>query len=545
MLTIKHFVLKGEDQPSFYPFWGAPSGDRARICALLFSHGYVSKRFGDRRRARRFGLTFVGRLSLPLSQEVRRLERSWKNDTAWPKRLEWIEITGLRGWVGQRVEFPFPIVAVSGENGSGKSSIIQAAASVYRADTITAAKYASEFFPQTAWDQIARAEIKFSTREGTKRTEGSIRKPTERWKGNSERPLRAVMYFDLSRVLPVSGRVGYAKIAKSRHKEISAKQFEQERLGRLSFILGHQYSSAKMALSDVDDERTIPVLQRNRADYSGYHQGQGETTITELIQADLPKYSLILIDEIESSLHPRAQRRLVRDLAEVARQRELQIILTTHSPFVLEELPEQARLQIFWDGSERKMMMGVSAQFALSRMDDVGHPDCEVYVEDEASKVFLTEILSQRAKDFLWRIEIMTCGAASVAYQLGQMVYSGRFPRPVGVFLDGDCKAVDGCALLPGGDSPELAVFEGLRKLAWRDVWTRIKRTTSDVSSACESAMNLSDHHDWVGYAAKQLATSPNVLWHALCGEWAERCVSDTEIKDIVTYLEDRLAEQR
>ncbi len=102
---------------------------------------------------------------MSLSTEVRRLARSWQNETAWPKRLEWIEIRGLRGWTGQRVEFQFPIVALSGENGSGKSSIIQAAASVYRTPDGPVGKYyASEFFPGTAWDTITNASIEFSVR---------------------------------------------------------------------------------------------------------------------------------------------------------------------------------------------------------------------------------------------------------------------------------------------------------------------------------------------------------------------------------------------
>lgn len=358
-----------------------------------------------------------------------------------------------------------------------------------------------------------------------------------------ERPVRPVEYFDLSRVLPVIGRVGYAKIAKSKHKEVSAKVFDQNRLDRLSYILNYKYTSARMALSDIDDERHVPVLQRNASGYSGYHQGQGETTITELIQADLPKYSLILVDEIKSSLHPRAQRRLVRDLANVARERELQIILTTHSPYILEELPEIARMQIFWSDDDRKVMTGVSAQFAMSKMDDAPHPDCEVYVEDEASKTMLGEILSQRSKDLLMRVQIITFGAASVGYQLGQMVGGKRFPRSTAVFLDGDCKAAEGCHILPGIDAPERAVFDALRAIGWRDLWTRLKRSTSDVSAACDAAMNLKDHHDWVDYAAKQLSLAPSVLWHAMCSEWAERCVTEDEVKAIERYLEDRLLE--
>lgn len=480
---------------------------------------------------------------MALSNEVRRLERSWSNETAWPKRLEWLEIRKLRGWTGQRIEFQFPIVAISGENGSGKSSIIQAAASIYRAVTPAGKYYASEFFPSTAWDTIEDASIKFSVREGTRRVESSIRKPTERWKGNVDRPIRPVEYFDLSRVLPVGGRVGYAKIAKSKHKEVSAAIFDEGRLDRLSYILNHKYVSARMALSDIDAARRVPVLQMKENSYSGYHQGQGETTITELIQADLPKYGLILIDEIESSLHPRAQRRLIRDLANVARERELQIILTTHSPYILEELPEVARMQIFWSDIDRKVMTGVSAQFAMSKMDDAPHPDCEVYVEDESSKTMLAEILSQHSKDLLSRIQIVTFGAASVGYQLGQMVNGRRFLRSTAVFLDGDCKPGAGCHVLPGIDAPERAVFEALRKIGWRDVWTRVKRSLPDTAAACEASMNLGDHHDWITYAAKQLALSPDVLWHAMCGEWAEKCVPESAVKAIEGYLEDRLLE--
>jgi hypothetical protein len=138
---------------------------------------------------------------------------------------------------------------------------------------------------------------------------------------------------------------------------------------------------------------------------------------------------------------------------------------------------------------------------------------------------------------------MITFGASSVGYQLGQMVKGKRFPRPVAVFLDGDCKVGDGSHVLPGEDAPEQTVFETLRSDNWRDVWTRVKRSDADAAAACEAAMNLSDHHDWVDYAGKQLSLAPNVLWHALCGEWAERHVSEPEVRAIERYIEDRLVE--
>jgi predicted ATPase len=486
---------------------------------------------------------------MALSREVRRLERSWMNETAWPKRLDWVEIENIRGWQGQRIRLPFPIMAIAGENGSGKSTIIQACAAAYQKQQSKGSvkqkgtKYASDFFPNTFWDEITNASVRFGYTEGKASKEGSIRKHTERWKGNVERPIRPVQFLDLSRIVPIGGRVGYAKIAKSAHIEASAETFDEGRLSRLSNILGHKYDQAKMALADTDPERPIPVLRRASAGYSGYHQGQGETTIAELIQADLPKYGLILIDEIESSLHPRAQRRLIRDLASVCRERELQIILTTHSPYILEELPREARLQIFEQDGTRQVMIGVSPEFALTRMDEVAHPECELYVEDEAAKTLIAEMLSQRDPDLSSRVLVTAYGAASVGYQLGHMVAGKRFPRPVGVFLDGDCAPGTGCCLLPGDDAPERVLFDALAKINWGDLWVRLLRDTSLVSDACNASLALSDHHDWVPEAAKRLMIGGNILWHAMCAEWVKRCLSAEDYARIKTYVEDRLAD--
>lgn len=487
---------------------------------------------------------------MPLSREVRRLERSWQNETAWPKRLDWIEIDNIRGWTGQRIKFPFPIVAISGENGSGKSTIIQSCAAVYQKFLSSGSikqkgtKYASDFFPSTFWDAVRDASVKYGYTQGKEQKDGNIRVRSERWKGNSDRPLRDVQFLDLSRIVPIGGRIGYAKIAKSSHVEASAEKFDDDRLSRLSNILGHKYDQAKMALADVDPERRIPVLQRINASYSGYHQGQGETTIAELIQADLPKYGLILIDEIESSLHPRAQRRLIRDLATVCRERELQIIMTTHSPYVLEELPKSARIQIFEQDAVRQVMIGVSPEFALSRMDDAHHPECELYVEDEAAKTLLTEMLSQRNPDIASRVVVSTYGAASVGYQLGQMVQGGRFHgRRVGVFLDGDCDLAPGCCALPGADPPERVVFEELEEKGWADVWVRLLRNTSVVADACHAAMTLGNVHDWTSDAARRLNVSSSVVWHALCAEWVRCCLKKSDYDAIERYVEDLLAE--
>ena len=479
---------------------------------------------------------------MPVSDEVRRLARKWSGGTGWPRRLEWIEIWGLRGWSGQRVEFPFPIVAIVGENGSGKSTLLQAAACVYRAEGQRQRRYASEFFPDTAWDEIRDATVRCGYIEGDFHRENSIRKPTTRWLGNVERPTRAVEYIDLSRIQPVLARVGYAKIAKTRHKEASAKSFNSQQVQRLSAVMGRTYDAAKMALTDIDEKREVPVISKATTPYSGFHQGSGETTVVELLQADLPRYGLVLIDEIELSLHPRAQRRLMRDLANKCREREVQIILTTHSPYILEELPFEARLYILETQNTKSIVLGVSPQFAMTKMDDDRHPECDVYVEDVAAKIFLEEILAFHAKEMFPRCQIVPFGAASVGYALGQMVANKRFPRPSCVFLDGDNEIGPGCNLLPGEDAPEQIVFKSLQKRRFGDLWTRISRDVSAVEDSCRNAMTLGDHHDWVRFAANQLLCGGETLWQAMCAEWAKKELHSAEASAVVQPIEDALS---
>ncbi len=474
---------------------------------------------------------------MPLSNEMRRLDAKWQTGNGWPKWLEWLEINEIRGWKGQRISLNFPIVAIVGENGSGKSTVLQSAACVYQHPD-DASWFPSEFFPETAWDQLEDAKIVFGFKQGDDHLTGSVRKPTTRWLGQPDRPERRVEYIDLSRLQPVGTRVGYARIAKNRHLEQSATAFSDQQVSRLSQIMGREYDNARMAVSSIDPNREIPVLSKSGRPYSGFHQGSGETTIAELLRSQLPQYGLILIDEVESSLHPRAQRRLIRDLAVAARERECQIILTTHSPYVLEELPLAARLYILESVGRKEIVNGVSPQFAMTKMDDEQHPECELYVEDVRAAVWLGEILSRHAPEHFVRCSIVPYGAANLGVALGQMVAANRFLRPTRVFLDGDQGAAAGCVLLPGNDAPERVIFERLRTIHWRNLWTRIGRDIASVTDACERAMTLADHHDWVRAAANQLLCGGDVLWQAMCCEWAES-VTVADVRDIVDTVAD------
>ena len=88
------------------------------------------------------------------------------------------------------------------------------------------------------------------------------------------------------------------------------------------------------------------------------------------------------------------------------------MILTTHSPYVLEELPLEARACILQGSEGRQIIYGVSPEFAMTKMDDVPHHECDLYVEDDHAARMLVEILAASSPDLVERCQVVPCGAA-------------------------------------------------------------------------------------------------------------------------------------
>jgi hypothetical protein len=69
----------------------------------------------------------------------------------------------------------------------------------------------------------------------------------------------------------------------------------------------------------------------------------------------------------------------------------------------------------------------------------------------------------------------------------------------------------------------------GLQKKGLEGVASRLSRSQSDVSDACNAATLIGDHHEWVRFAADRLSVPGDVLWQGMCAEWSLRCISETD----------------
>ncbi|MFG1246371.1 ATP-dependent nuclease [Xanthobacter flavus] len=458
----------------------------------------------------------------------------------WPQFLQMVSIDGLRGWSGQSVEFNFPVVAIVGENGSGKSTLLKAATCVYDQEKKDKKFFPSSFFVDTHWDKISGVNIAYRVKRGSAIDSFRVSKPTKRWRDPENPPKRNVYLLDVSRTLPLDASAGYAKIARSAAAEIESDELDDEFRGRLSHVLGRSYHKARFATSDVDARRQVGLLQREWGEVSQFHQGAGEDATLDLFRVlqNIPKNSLLVIDEVEASLHPRAQRRLTRFLLWLARRRRVQIIVSTHSPYVLEELPQEARILLLPGPQGLSVVYGVSPEFAMSRLDDEIHPDLHIFVEDRNAETWLREILASNSdtSELLRQIEISPVGPANVVGILGSLGVSGKLPYKSVAFTDGDHPKPD-CRKLPGEEAPERVVFTDLQKIGWGQLTSRFGIGAGTLFGVLEDAMLEPDHHKWPTLVGDQVAKSASSVWETLCTEWSKACLSENVREEISSAI--------
>jgi ABC-type ATPase involved in cell division len=115
----------------------------------------------------------------------------------------------------------------------------------------------------------------------------------------------------------------------------------------------------------------------------------GELCVLKLIRSlrDCPNNSLVLIDELELALHPKAQIELLGYLTEMSKVKLLTVIFSTHSASLLKRVHRRQIIFLENVNGTVHTVVGCYPTYALGNIasDEERAPDVVFYVEDEAA----------------------------------------------------------------------------------------------------------------------------------------------------------------
>ncbi|NJN92429.1 MAG: AAA family ATPase [Leptolyngbyaceae cyanobacterium SL_5_14] len=231
----------------------------------------------------------------------------------------------------------------------------------------------------------------------------------------------------------------------------------------LKYILERNYISGKVLKHSLfhGHEGWTILFETNHNHFNGYSDafaGSGESAATLLVHNILqaPEKSLILLDEPETSLHPRAQQRMLEFIAHQAVRKSLQIVIATHSIYLAKKLPQNAiRVLVLEQDGTVTVRTDLSADEALHEIDTLPAGKT-ILVEDERAKHIVISALklasSHASKDFQ---VLVRKGGTSQIY-LDIQAYANSERKDVFVIFDGDHKPTENIpqdGALPQGES--------------------------------------------------------------------------------------------
>jgi predicted ATPase len=185
--------------------------------------------------------------------------------------------------------------------------------------------------------------------------------------------------------------------------------------------------------------------------YSEAFAGSGEASIVRLVYAleRAPNKALVLLDEPETSLHIQAQHKLREFLLAKIKQKYLQVVISTHSPYFAKNLPDCAIKVLQVDPNSQKVFISNSAPADDSSFY-LGHErgvkdKVLVYVEDKFSYAIVrhvwTELLSPADRDAL---EILPLSGGDTGLLRVAAVEMTKNNSSAFFLFDGDCEPAEG-----------------------------------------------------------------------------------------------------
>jgi predicted ATPase len=380
---------------------------------------------------------------------------------SYGKYTKRVTLKRIRGFEDRSVTFDFPVTAMVGPNGHGKTTVLGAAGLIYK-DVKPRRFFAkSGKYDSTMKDWVIEYELidkDLNARLPIQRTASFLK---AKW--NRTAVEREVLIFGVERTVPATEKPQLVRAMGNKftaEREVAIDDVVAQNVER---ILGKSIHGFNRL--DVDKEGRVSLFT-GRTDageqYSEFHFGAGEASvirIVALVEAAQPN-ALILIEEIENGLHPVATRRMVEYLIDVAMRKSCQVIFTTHSNDALDPLPSLAIWAVV-NGELNRGKLDINALRTITGQIDA---KLAIFVEDRFAERMTSTILRYYGRIELAAIKVHGMGGATAAVKVNEqhnLDPTRKFPSVA--LLDGDQSALldpdTAVFTLPGIASPEAHVF--------------------------------------------------------------------------------------
>lgn len=452
-------------------------------------------------------------------------------------QLKKLHIEKFRALDNVEVEFGDSITVVCGKNGTSKSSILGIAAQIFSfeknyvsnqdisfrqiAGGTFKSQYSEHFRISEKFDQPGSMRVSidlhdgYTDRDATAKLElmkrGKSPRPvvrnnsTVKKDGNTSRNFtHPVIFLSLKRLYPIADR-DYTAIDFDYLKQ---RKQEQEFIGLTNELLNRQASQA------IGTEGTISSAVAYGDNYDHESVSAGEDNAGQIILAlmsfrklkeEYADYNggLLLIDEADAGLFPTAQINLLKILDRECRSLNLQVVMTSHSPTLIEYAHEQSQqyrrkyktvylsntfggIQVMQDWSWAEISADINtATVAAGAGEKL--PKVNIYFEDrEAADFFAALMNRQPVKKFTTPLPEISLGCDNFLQLIDKGVT--EFSERSILCLDSDVAQKVGrkkpktVVLLPGSLPPDQLIFEHLYNLPANDsFWKNSLRFTRDV----------------------------------------------------------------
>lgn len=478
-----------------------------------------------------------------LEEKVRNLK--------YNKYLRSLIMSNVRSFEHQEITFDFPVTAIIGTNGGGKSTILGAAALAYLSVK------PGDFFPKSniGDNSMANWRIDYKVIDREAKNNGELstnaRFTSAKWR-RSKALNRDVVVIPIQRTVPASEQTKYKQfigLIQKDENEICSEKIPDEIASHIGRVLGKDPSGYQRISLSNDAGKSILIGIRREKDYSQFHFGAGEASVIEMIVKleRASENSLILIEEIENGLHPLATRKIVEYLFDIAKRKKAQVIFTTHSEYALEVLPPKA----IWGCIDGVAYQGKLTIESLRALTGTISKDRVIFVEDNFAKDLCSEIVRQYVPGLLNRVEIHKAGG--FPYVVDVLKHHNNNPtinKKAVAIIDGDNPPLkeenDFVFELPG-DAPETLVFkhivkhaESIANLIQQRCQCPSIRQDKIIEVIRQVERDTTDHHLYFSKMGNELGfVSEIIIRRGLCSIYVEQ--SGEELRPLVEALENKL----